>query len=117
MRRGGRLPRTPNTGNWRADNTCGACALARDASFAPVRARSSAAWRAHATCSKPLFGKGLDVSLDVRQELIGDGAVDDAVVEGNREVGARTDRDRVLPIRPSDHLGSLLDRADAENRD
>ena len=46
------------------------------------------------------------------QEAPGIGAVDQPVVEAEREVAHRPDRDHVV-----DDDGALLDRADAENRD
>ncbi len=50
--------------------------------------------------------------LDHREELVGDGAVDHAVVVGHRQVHHRADRDGVV-----DHHRALLDPADAEDRD
>src|SRR5687768_13932138 len=115
MLRAARPLRTPSIGNWRAGSTCGAYALARDASSVPVRARSFAAWRARATCSEPLFGKGFDPALHVREELVGHRAIDDAVVERNREVRTRPDGDGVFAVGAGDDLRTLLDGADAEN--
>ena len=54
----------------------------------------------------------LERVLHVRHELVGDRAVDEAVVVAERQVRHRPDRDRVV-----DDDGPLLDGADAENRD
>src|SRR5439155_12490901 len=63
------------------------------------------------------LGNTLDGCLDEGHELVGVGAVDDAMVEGQRKVRASPYGDRVLAIGAGHHLGPLFDRADAENRD
>ena len=60
-------------------------------------------------------GKRLEALLDERDELVGVGAVDDAMVERQREVRAGADGDRVLAVGAGDHLRPLLDRAEAED--
>ena len=54
----------------------------------------------------------LEVLLDVGHELIGHGPVDQPVIEAERQVRHRPDRDPVV-----DDDRPLLDRADAEDRD
>ena len=63
--------------------------------------------------SEHRFGECLERLLDERHELVGVGAVDDAMVERQREVGAGANRDRVFAVGAGDHLGTLFDRADA----
>src|SRR5688500_12488408 len=109
-------PRTPNTGNWRAGNTSAACAHARGVSSVPVRARSFAAWRARATSSQPLFRKGFDLALHMREELVGHRPVDNAVVERDGEERAGSDRDPILPVRARDDFRPLLDGPDPQDR-
>ena len=52
----------------------------------------------HRGTSDPRLGKALQRLLDEREELVGDRAVDDAVIERDREVGAGADGDRVLAV-------------------
>src|ERR1700682_1928215 len=61
--------------------------------------------------------KCLDGFLYKTQELIGDGAVDDTMIERDRKISTSADRDCVLSIGAGQHLWPLLDRSDAEDRD
>src|SRR6185295_11947652 len=60
--------------------------------------------------------KCFDRFLDECEELVGHRAVDHAMVEGDREVGAGTNGDSVLAVRSRENLRPLLDRTDPENR-
>src|ERR1017187_731394 len=62
--------------------------------------------------SENLFGPAFQHLLDLRHELIGEGAIDQAMVEGEREMADAADGDGVV-----DHHGSLVDRADAHDGD
>ena len=67
--------------------------------------------------SDSVLGIFLESLLHVREELVGDRSVDDAVIERNREIRARADGDGILAICARDHLRALLDGADSKNRD
>ena len=54
----------------------------------------------------------LQLLLDVRHELVGDRAVNQPMVEAQRQIRHRADRNRIV-----DDDRALLDRADAEDRD
>jgi hypothetical protein len=54
-------------------------------------------------------------SLEVAHELVGDGAIDDAMVEAEGEVAGELDAEGVSAIGQSDDLDSLFDGADAED--
>src|SRR6185295_9517694 len=59
----------------------------------------------------------LERVLDRPHELVGVGAVDQAMVERQREIAGRADAQRVLAVLVLDDHGPLLDRADAQDRD
>src|SRR5581483_10600768 len=63
------------------------------------------------------LGERFELLLHERQELVRDRAVDQTVIEAQRQVRARADRDRILAILALDHFWTLLDRADAHDRD
>jgi hypothetical protein len=58
------------------------------------------------------FGPVLEDGFYFGHELVGQGAVDQAVVEAEREVADRADRDGVV-----DYYRGFVDRADADDRD
>src|SRR6266850_3945095 len=60
--------------------------------------------------------KCLDGFLYKGQELVGDGAVDDTMIERDGKISTGADRDRILSICAGQNLGPLLDRPDAEDR-
>src|SRR5215204_693131 len=61
------------------------------------------------------IGEALQSLLDGGEKLVRVGAIHDAVVEREREVGTRSNGDRVLAIRTRDDLRPLLDRAETED--
>src|SRR6266545_3192610 len=62
-----------------------------------------------------LFGVPLQESFQRHQELVGCRPVDQAVVEGQRQIAHWPDGDRVYPL-TRDHDRALLNRADAQDR-
>src|ERR1041385_9247507 len=58
-----------------------------------------------------------DCLLEKCQELVRDCTVDDAMIERDRKVRARSDRDDILPVRTCQHFRAFLDRSDPEYRD
>src|SRR6185312_4535916 len=60
---------------------------------------------------------GLERFLHVRKVLVGHRAVDDAVIERDREIRARADGDHVLAIGAGHHFGSFFDRTDTQDCD
>src|SRR4051812_44774983 len=58
----------------------------------------------------------LEVLLEVCKELVSVGAIDDPMIEREREIGARADGDRIFAVRAGDHLGTFLDRSEAQDR-
>src|SRR5215213_1236153 len=70
-----------------------------------------------ARCFSDLELALLQKLLDIAEELFGVRAVDDAVVEGQREVGHLADGDVVVALGRGDDFRALLDCADAEDGD
>src|SRR2546426_12801654 len=62
------------------------------------------------------LGEVLERALHVGEESVRVGAVHDAVIVGHRYHAHGADRDRVGAVRQRHHLGTLLNRAHAEDR-
>src|ERR1051326_7064418 len=58
----------------------------------------------------------LQVLRGIAEELVGDGAIDDAVIVAERDMADAADGDRVLTVLIGHHDGLLLYRANAEDR-
>ena len=63
-----------------------------------------------------VFGPVLEIGLEVGHELAGVGAIDDAVIEAQREALDRADGDGVLAVLVGEDFGFLVQSADAEDR-
>src|SRR2546430_2691418 len=102
-------------------STCGCSTRSSTSPMRPCRRSSTSCfWSANASeygtrpsrrTSGALLIPGFERTFDVRHELIGHGAVDDAVIEPERE-HARHPRHDGVPVDD----GTLFDRADTEDR-
>ena len=63
-----------------------------------------------------VFGPVLEIRLEVGHEFAGVGAVDDAVIEAQREALDGADRDGVVAVLVGEDFGFLVEAADAEDR-
>src|SRR5688572_6335697 len=104
---GGCCSRSSRSGIWSARRSSTSARCSASASpYGTTPRRRTSSWRTLNLVDVELF----ELILDVRHELVGDGAVDEAVVVAERQVGHRPDRDRIV-----DDDRTLLDRADAED--